>query len=156
MEIAEAIRRAQESADVKKLKDYFLASCFACVKKTDEIINDWTLLYYDPKTEKAVDCFVNDKYVTVSKETRPVSKINEPILGDLKITIERALEIAQNRFAKSTINILITLHQKSALTWTINMIGADLSVITYDIDAKNGKVTGEESTSLIRKLDKDK
>ena len=155
MEITEAINRAQTSKDVKKLKDYFLASCFACVKKPDEIINDWTLLYYDPKTKKAIDCFVNEKFVTVSKETRPVSEITEPILGDLKIPIERALETAQNKFGKTTINILITLHQKTSLVWTINMIGADLSVITYDIDAKSGKITGEESTSLIRKLGDD-
>jgi hypothetical protein len=154
MEIKDAIKRAENSNDVKNLHGYFLGSCFACVKTSDEEIKDWTLLYYDPKTDRAIDCFVNEKFVTVSKETRPVSRISKPDFSGLDVTIQHALETAQNKFAKSTINILITLHRKDTLVWTINMIGKDLAVITYDIDAKTGKIVYEESTSLIRKLDK--
>ena len=154
MEIKTAIEKAQQNDDVKQLHDYFPGSCFACIKKAGEEVKDWTLLYYDPKTDKAIDVFVNEKFVTVSKETRLVNKIKKPDFSDLKITIGHALEIAQNNFTRSTINILITLHKKDELVWTINMIGVDLSVISYDIDAKTGKIVHEESASLIRKLDK--
>lgn len=154
MEVSEAIEKASNHSDIKALHGYFLGSCFAVAKKSDDKIEDWTLMYYDSKTGKAVDCFVNKKFVTASKETRSVSPVEKMELSGLKITIERALEIAQNKFARGTINILITLHTKKALVWSISMIGVDLTVTTYDIDAKSGKILEEESTSLIRKLDK--
>lgn len=152
VDVSEAMEKASNSSDVKKLKSYFLCSCFACIKKTDEKIDHWTLLYYDEKAKKVVDCFVNEKFVTIGDETPPIAEIEKPDFGDLQITAEEAIEKAGENYRKSTLNILITLHQKGSLVWTINFISGDFMATTVDVDAKNGKILKEEETSLVRRL----
>jgi len=152
MQLKIAADRAASEEKIKKLRGYFLGSCFACIKNKSDIVTEWTLLYYNASTGKAIDCFVNDKFVTVSDETRTVNPVKEMDVGDVHIGIEKAIDIADGKFSKSTINILITLHFRERLVWTINMISADLNAITYDIDAASGKILREETTSLAHKL----
>lgn len=152
MDVRQAIEKASNSSDVRKLKSYFLCSCFACIKKMDEKIDHWTLLYYDEKARKVVDCFVNDKFVTVGDETLPIAEIEKPNFDDLQITAEEAIGKASENYRKSTLNVLITLHHKGSLVWTINFISSDFVATTVDVDAKAGKVLREEETSLVRRL----
>ncbi len=151
MEVKEAIERAKNSKDVKKLKNYFICSCFACINDSKKEITEWTLLFYNPEKKVVLDCFVNDKFVTLGEETPPMSEIKKPSLDGLKVTAEDALGTVLKNFKKSTINVLITLH-KNPLVWTINMITKDMMATTFDVDASTGKVLREEETSLIRKL----
>ncbi len=152
MDVQQAIDRAKNNDDVRKLKDYFLCSCFACIKQADEKINQWTLLYFNPGSNKVVDCFVNDKFVTVGDETPPLGEIEKPDFSQIKIPIEDAIDTAARDYRKSLINVLITLHQKGTLVWTINFISPDMMAKTVDVDAKTGKVLREEETSLVRRL----
>ncbi|HLC67274.1 MAG TPA: hypothetical protein VJI12_00145 [archaeon] len=152
MQLKIAADKAAKEEKIRTLRGYFLGSCFACIKNKNDIITEWTFLYYNTSTGKAVDCFVNDKFVTVSDETRAVNPVKEMNIDDLHIGIEKAIDIADKKFSKNTINILITLHKREHLMWTINMISADMNAITYDIDAGSGKILREETTSLARKL----
>ena len=152
MQVTEAIRKAQDNEDVKKLHGYFLCSCFACIKSRDDKINEWTLLFYNPEKNVVLDCFVNDKFVTIGDETPPMSGVEKPDFSEARITVEEAMESVSKKFSKTTINILITLHRKGSLIWTINMITSDMMATTFDIDAKTGKILREDTTSLIRKL----
>lgn len=151
MEVTEAIRMAGASKDVKRLKNYFLCSCFACIKHAKEDITSWTLLYYNPTTKKVLDCFVNDKFVTIGEETPPLGEVEKADFSRVKISAEEAIDMAAKNFSKSTINVLITLHKKR-LVWTINFISGDMMATTFDIDADTGKITREDTTSLIRRL----
>ncbi len=151
MQVTEAIKKAENNEDVKKLHGYFLCSCFACIKSKDEKIKEWTLLFYNPEKNVVLDCFVNDKFVTIGEETPPMSNVERPDFSETKVTVDEAMESVKKKFSKTTINILITLHMKGALVWTINMITSDIMATTFDIDAKTGKITREETTSLISK-----
>ena len=151
MDVSEAIEKASNSSDVKNLKSYFLCSCFACIKKMDEKIDHWTLLYYDEKAKKVVDCFVNSEFVTIGDETPPIAEIERPNFDDLQINAEDAIEIAARNYRKSPLNILLTLHQ-NPLKWTVNFISGDFIATTVDVDAKSGKILRKEETSLVRRL----
>lgn len=148
MEVRQAIEKAGETA--KGLKGYFLCSCFANIKPGEQI-HQWTLLYFNPVENKVLDCFVNDKFVTIGDETPPLAEIEKPNFEQLKIPVEDALETAKKDFRKNAINILITLHQ-NPLKWTINLISSDMMATTVDVDANTGKITRREETSLIRRL----
>ena len=152
MRVNDAIERTEKNEDVKKLRGYFLCSCFACVKDKNDKISEWTLLFYNPDKNAVLDCFVNDKFVTIGDETPPISEIEKPDFKEVKTSIETAMETINKKFSKTTINVLITLHKKGSMVWTINMITADMNATTFDVDAKTGKITREETTSLIRKL----
>ena len=152
MDVSYAIERANANEEIKKLSGYFLCSCFACIKQSKEEIKQWTLLYYNPDSRKVLDCFVNDKFVTLGDETPPLAEIEKPDFEELKVTVEDALEKAAKDYRKSTLNVLITLHQKQRLVWTINLISGDMMATTVDVDAKTGEITRREETSLIRRL----
>ena len=154
MDVSYAIEKANASELVNKLQKsgYFLCSCFACIKQSRDGINQWTLLYFNPEENKVLDCFVNDKFVTMGDETPPIAEIEKPDFTGLKVPVQDAISTAMKDYRKSTLNILITLHQKGRLTWTINLIASDMVATTVDIDAKTGEVTRQEETSLIRRL----
>ncbi|MFA4819345.1 MAG: PepSY domain-containing protein [Candidatus Aenigmatarchaeota archaeon] len=152
MELKEAIDRAESDEGVKKLTKYFMCSCFVCIKDIKDKIDEWTLLFYNPEKELVIDCFVNDKFVTLGEETPPLKEVKKPDFTEAHVTIKEALETVEKKFDKKTINVLITLHQKDTLVWTINMITPDMNATTFDIDAKTGNIVHEETTSLIRRL----
>ncbi|MEK6888007.1 MAG: PepSY domain-containing protein [Candidatus Aenigmatarchaeota archaeon] len=152
MDPQDAIEKARNNEDVKRLTDYFMCSCFACIKDIKDEINEWTLFFYNEKKKLVIDCFVNDKFVTLGEETPPLSTVEKPDFSERQVTIKEALEIVGKKFTQKTINVLITLHQKGTLVWTINMITPGMMAVTFDIDAKTGKIIKEEETSLIRRL----
>ncbi|HIG97653.1 MAG TPA: PepSY domain-containing protein [Candidatus Aenigmarchaeota archaeon] len=152
MELEQAIERARNNEDVKKLTDYFLCSCHACITDIKKDIAEWTLFFYNPKKKLMIDCFVNDKFVTVGEETPPISAIEKPDFNELKINVNDALQTARKNFKKNTASIIITLHQKDNFLWTISIIAPDMTATIFDIDAKTGEIIKEKETSLIRKM----
>lgn len=150
MEAMDAIKNAEGS--IQEFKDYFLCSCFACIKNAGDEIKEWTLLLFNDKTNMVLDIFVNDKFVTIGEETPPIADIERPDMRSARLTAEQALGIASGKFKGGTINVLLTLHQKSSLVWTINMITPAMTATTFEIDAQTGEIIREETTSLIRKL----
>lgn len=156
MKFEDAVKRASANESVQKLKSFFLGSGFASL--TDETdVKEWTLLFYNPAKKTVVDCFVNDRFVTVGEETPAVSEIEELDTKPVKADVREALKTAKEKFGKKTINILISLHKKEIesrlyTVWTIGMIAPDISVTSFDIDAESGLVLKEETTSLIRRV----
>ena len=151
MQLEEALRRAMSDIKVMSLDDYFLASCFS-ITEEGKPITEWTLLFYNPKTKKTRDCFVNDKFVTLDDETEAQKEMTELGKELPKIHVEEAIKIAQKKYAKKTINILISLHTIEKLAWAITMIGADITATTFEIDAKTGHILKEDTTSLMKRL----
>lgn len=156
MKIEEAVKKAGANEHVQKLNGYFLGSCFASL--TDEKkVKEWTLLYYSPQTNKVVDCFVNEKFVTVGEETPAIGEMKELDVGEVKIDINRTLALLGEKFKKKTINTLISLHMKdfsgkSMTVWTVGFVTQDISVTSFDVDASTGKILKEETTRLIKRL----
>ena len=151
MEFQEAITKAMGNSKVTTLKDYFLASIFS-ITEEGKGITEWTLLFYNKQTHKIVDCFVNDKFVTLDQEMPAQKEMERLEAPENAIEVEKAIEIAKKNYSKKTINILISLHMAPHLMWTITMIGSDISATKFDIDAKSGKIVKEETTSLMKKI----
>jgi hypothetical protein len=156
MNLDDAVRRANANDQVQRLKDFFLGSIFASLTEFTDV-NEWTLLYYSPRTKTVVDCFVNEKFVTVGEETPAINEMQELAMGEVNTTVDSALAIVKKQFKKKPINILISLHtkvieKKSYTVWTIGLVTQDISVTSFDIDASNGAVLKEETTRLIRQL----
>ena len=151
MEAKDAIEKASADIQIKELQGYFLCSCFACLKTLKEDVKEWTLLYFNPATNKVLDCFVND-VVTIGEETPPIKEVKKPDFNEVSIGVGEALDEVSKSFNKPTINVLITLHWKESMVWSITTIGMDFNATTFDIDAKTGKIIHEETTSLIRRV----
>jgi len=151
MNVLDAIERAKENESIRSLKDFFLGSAFTCIKNNEEISN-WTVLFYNPKTKKVLDCFVSDKFVTPGEETPAMDEIKELGTEGIKIPVEKALETAKEGTKKSIVNIMISLHKKDAVLWSIGIVFADMFALSVDIDAETGNILKKEETSLIRRL----
>ncbi len=157
MNLLEAVDKAEQNENIKKLKGYFLGSIFASINSGAKGVAEWTLLYYNPGTKSVVDCFVSEKFVTVGEYTPAIKEIERIDVDYAEIDIDDALQIAGNAFKKPSINTLVSLHKKefagkSTLVWTMAFITADMSATSFDVNAANGKILNEETTSLIRKM----
>jgi hypothetical protein len=151
MELQEAVKRAMKDVKVTSLKNYFLASVFS-ITEEHKGIKEWTLLFYNPSENKVRDCFVNEKFVTLGEEQAAQKSLAEVDAKKVKVKVEKALELAKAKYNKKTINILVSLHKKESLLWTITMIGADITATSYDIDAATGKLIHEDTVSLMKRI----
>ena len=156
MKIEEAIYKSSHNENVQRLKGYFLCSGFTTLTETKKDITEWTLLFYSQKSKTVIDCFVNEKFVTVGESTPAMKDMEEVDAKKLCVDIDDALESVEKKFAGKSINTLISLHmkefgKKQKLVWTIAMITQGLSATSYDVDAVTGEILGEETTSLIRR-----
>jgi hypothetical protein len=154
MNVLDAIEKAENNENIKTLKDFVLGSAFACVKDKEEI-TQWTILFYNPRTKKVIDCFVNEKFVTPGEETPALyetDELKEEDINKMKITVEKALEIAKEGVTKSIVNIMISLHKRDSILWSISIVATDMTALTIDINAETGDTIKKEETKLIRQL----
>ncbi|MEM7819663.1 MAG: PepSY domain-containing protein [Candidatus Aenigmatarchaeota archaeon] len=151
MNIIDAVRYAENNEDVKKLYDFFLGSAFTCITE-DENITEWTLIFYNPKTNRTIDCCVNDNFITLGEETQALSKFEKLNVLDIKISVEDAIDRAKSDVKKGIVNILITLHKKEIPIWRIGVVTNDIAITSFDINAINGEIIKKEETSLIREV----
>ena len=147
MEFEEALRKA--SGFMKKYKGYFLCSVFSSIKnvkgKPSDCAGEWILHFSDKR--KSLDCHVADDAVRVDD----AQSLGEPIELDVRsvsISLDKAIE-STGVILKKAVTILVSLHN-SPPVWTINFIKADMTVTTFDVDAETGKITREDTTSLLR------
>jgi uncharacterized membrane protein YkoI len=146
MDIMNAIARAQKSEEFPKLKDFFLASAFAITDSNE--IKNWTFLFYNKKRNVTIDCFVNDKFVTLDPEAAAISDYKEMKIGKI-IDVNKAVEMAKGKIKNKIVNVLITLVMKEKLIWKISVITADIMATSFEIDAYTGEILKEDSTSLL-------
>lgn len=144
MEFEEALRKAASFMKEAVGKGYFLSSLFSSIKGGE--ISEW-VLHFSGK-DKAVDCYVTADSVTV-EESQSLGESQELDTGKAKVSAGKALEAAR-RSNKDAITILLSLHG-SPPVWTINFISAAMNATTVDVDAETGKITREETTSILRR-----
>ena len=151
MELQEAVERAMKDPKVTSLRDYFIASVFSITDENKDI-KSLTFLFYNPEGKKVRDCIVDGSSVDLGEEQQAQKEMSPISVEAAKISIGEALGIARKHYSKKIINILVTLHMKEKLLWTITMIGADITATSYDIDAVDGQLLHEETTSLMKRL----
>lgn len=156
MNLLEAMQKVEQNENVRKLRGYYLGSVFSSIIEKQEI-TEWTFLYYNPTSKMVVDCFVAENLVTVGEETPAIKDMQELDLKKVKTGIEEAMETVKKKFNKSSLNTLISLHNKqfdkeTKTVWTIAFVTPEMSAISYDIDAGNGQVLNETTTNLLRRM----
>lgn len=144
MEFEEALHKASAFMKEAGSKGYFLSSIFSSIKGGG--ISEW-VLHFSGKG-KAMDCYVKGDSVTV-EESQSLGEAQELDTGKVKVSAGKALEAAR-RSNKDAITILLSLHG-SPPVWTINFISAAMNATTVDVNAKTGKITREETTSILRR-----
>ena len=146
--IFKTIERFRNSENFKTLeKDYFLVSLFSSFGEGDSI-EEWTLLFYNPKTKKILDFHVGDEIIR-DNETNAIKEYKELPIDDVQIDSEKVLK--NMKFEKKPSSVLMTLHMKDVPCWTINMIYPTMKVKTYVINAINSELIEEKDTSLLQK-----
>jgi hypothetical protein len=153
MKLSEALGRARSNSDVQILEKsgYFLGSIFSMTDSSQEI-SEWTFLYFNPQTNKIRDLAISEKESKLDEEREPRSPVSLLNPNALKISVNDAIGIGLAKLAKSSAKILVTLHQKDCLMWTLTFVSSDLQATTFDIDAQTGEILREETTSLIRTM----
>ena len=147
MEFEEALRKA--SGFMEKYKGYFLCSVFSSIKnvngKPSDCTGEWILHFSDKR--KSLDCHITDDTIRVDD----AQSLGEPVELDVSsVSISPDKAIGSTGFVlKKAVTILVSLHS-SPPVWTINFIKAGMTVTTFDVDAETGKITREETTSILR------
>lgn len=145
MKVAEAIKKAKNNKDVKQLESdgYYLGSCF-----TMNNGENWTLHFFNPDQEKIANVNVDEK-ITIGKQddmAKPMHKLEK----EPKITLNKALEKAKENCNLEINKTVCILHKKEKLEWSITFFSEGLSVHSFSISAKNGKIEKENKDSLLQ------
>ncbi|MBI2076113.1 MAG: PepSY domain-containing protein [Candidatus Aenigmarchaeota archaeon] len=143
MEFEEALHKAGSFIKEAKAKGYFLCSVFS--SSTTSVFDEW-ILHFAGK-DSALDCYIRGDAIHVD-ETRSIGEPVELNLTKVKVSISEALDSVGK--PKSAVSTLVSLH-RSPPVWTINFIKADMTVTTFDVNAETGKITREETASILKR-----
>ncbi|MBI4019367.1 MAG: hypothetical protein HY364_03870 [Candidatus Aenigmarchaeota archaeon] len=151
MLFSKAVKIAGESEKTKRLENYFLGSLFASVH---ESIGEWTLHFYNPKTHTTVNCTVHENgTVEVEAETPALSKLEKLDIATVKISPEKAVQIAVADYSMPPVQTLLTLAMKAGVpVWTVSIISSALSVNSYDVSAEEGVLKEKRIATIMQRF----
>ena len=135
-----------------KNKDSYLSSVFFL--KDNERSSGLQFDYYLPK-KKRMTTFIVDNNIKVTKDQKIFTtsdKIDEIDLKDIKFSFDNVVKLVMpkyrdKRFVKE---IIIVQSLNSKLLWNVSLVTSDFNLINIKIDAVNGKIIEETSSSLLQ------
>ncbi len=135
-----------------KHKDAYLCSVF--LLKDEQKSSDWEFDYYLPKINK-MSTFIVGKDINYSKDQKIFSKsekIDAIDLKDVKFSFDDVVKmvIPNYKNKKFVKEIIIVQNLDSKLLWNISLVTTDFNLINIKIDAINGKIIEENSSSLLQ------
>jgi len=158
-EIASVFNRLNESKELKdfreKYPEAYLASFSLVGEKPDSA--EWQINYYNPESNKMTSFTMGSVIsVTPEQEILKAGEINKLEISEVKISFERSMAAAKEKFLENNTepvqNNIIILQNSEKLKWHITFVTSSLKVVSYDIDAINGKILEEKSGSLVKKI----
>jgi len=157
MKIAEAVKLAEKSDDVKKLsKDgYYLNSAMAFLESGDKDASIWDLVYYEPTANKSAQIVVENGEIFLKEIGTPVKPTKETLtLSEVKTSSEKMLTKAGIEFQKykqPLSQIILTIQKEGDKTvWKVNYITKMLYLVSIALDAKTGDLLSSEMHSLSK------
>ena len=135
-----------------KYKDAYLCSVF--LLKDIEVSSGWQFDYYLPKKNRMTTFLVdkNIKFTDNQKIFSTSGKIDEIKLDDIKFSFDKVVKLVkptyQNKNFTKEIIIIQSLDLK--LLWNVSLVTNDFNLINIKVDAKNGKILEETSSSLLQ------
>ncbi|MEK6835222.1 MAG: hypothetical protein AABX61_03095 [Nanoarchaeota archaeon] len=137
---------------INKNKDSYLCSVF--LLKDQEKSSGWQFDYYLPKKKRMATFVVADE-INVSKNQKIFTKstsIDQINLKDVKFSFDNVVKLVMpkykgKRFVKE---IIIIQSLDSKLLWNVSLVTTDFNLINLKIDAVDGKILEETSSSLLQ------
>ena len=135
-----------------KSKDAYLCSVF--LLKDEEKSSDWQFDYYLLEKNK-MTTFIVGKNIEVSKNQKIFSsskKIEEINLKDIKFPFDNVVKLVMPRYKDKRFvkEIIIVQSLDSRLLWNVSLVTTDFYLINIKVDAINGKIIEETSSSLLQ------
>lgn len=135
-----------------KSKDAYLCSVF--LLKDEEKSSDWQFDYYLLEKNK-MTTFIVGKNIEVSKNQKIFSsskKIEEISLKDIKFPFDNVVKLVMPRYKDKRFvkEIIIVQSLNSRLLWNVSLVTTDFYLINIKVDAINGKIIEETSSSLLQ------
>ena len=152
MEIPQAVTIAESDSDVKEhmANGYHLSSVMA-IPEHLTAIDQWTLVYYSPETQKVFSVEVKEDGVKKGEATAPLIQDEyhelqyEGALNSKDLLSKLLDVIAQER--ETPTRVIITLRD---LQWKVAVITQTLKMLRIDLDMTTGEVKNIDTTSLVK------
>ncbi|MBU0460450.1 MAG: hypothetical protein KJ771_06610 [Nanoarchaeota archaeon] len=138
----------------------FLAHLFCQLNPDLELISNWEVGYFNPKTEK-ITIFVVDETIQIKPEDEVFKKPNESLeklnLAMVKVSFEQALTTFKDEFSKlfPSANLgdgfIILQMIKQKVLWNFTFMDKRLKFLNLKINAQSGKVEEHQEVELIAK-----
>lgn len=135
-----------------KYKDSYLCSVF--LLKDQNLSSGWQFDYYLPK-KKRMTTFIVGKTIKSAKDQKIFSTsdmIDEINLDDVKFSFDKVVKLVMPRYKDKRFvkEIIIIQSLNSKLLWNISLVTSDFNLINVKVDAINGKIIEETSSSLLQ------
>jgi len=135
-----------------KYKDAYLCSVF--LLKDIEVSSGWQFDYYLPKKNRMTTFLVdkNIKFTDNQKIFSTSGKIDEIKLDDIKFSFDKVVKLVKPKYKNKnfTKEIIIIQSLDLKLLWNVSLVTNDFNLINIKVDAKNGKILEETSSSLLQ------
>jgi len=123
----------------KKHKDSYLCSCF----NARDGVNDafWNFDFYNKNDRITTFGVANEIIVNENQEIfkKDKEKIAEICLDDVKIKLDKAIELIEKPEGEKFNKIISILQFKDILMWNITMISESFNILNVKINAVNGE-----------------
>lgn len=135
-----------------KNKGAYLSSVF--LLKDADNSSGWQFDYYMP-SKKKMTTFTIDKNVKFTKDQKIFStseKIDEIDLNDVKFSFDDVVKLVKPKYKNKNFikEIIIIQSLNSKLLWNVSLVTSDFNLINVKIDAIDGKILEETSSSLLQ------
>ena len=135
-----------------KYKDSYLCSVF--ILKDEEKSSGWQFDYYLPKKNR-MTTFIVGKDIKMMKDQKIFSKsdkIDKINLENVKFSFDNVVKLVKPKYKDKNFvkEIIIIQSLDSKLLWNVSLVTTDLYLINIKVDAVNGKILEETSSSLLQ------
>jgi hypothetical protein len=128
--------------------------CNVFLLKDENKSSGWQFDYYLPKKNK-MTTFIVDKNIKISQNQKiflTSNKIDEIKLEDVKFSFDNVVKLVMPRYKDKRFvkEVIIVQSLNSKLLWNVSLVTTDFYLINIKVDATNGKIVEETSSSLLQ------
>ena len=148
----ELLKSSEFKSWIAKHKNAYLSSCVSIYNPQEKEI--WNFDFYIPKINK-ITTFTVGEEISLNEEQKIFEqshkKLKQVDLNKIKFDLEKVKKIVDKKFEKVKIlKTFIILQFLKELIWKVSLLGNDFKLNNIKIDAINGKVIEESSTSMLQ------
>ena len=155
------IKKVLDDTKVKDLleNNYFLASCFCMPKLSDKknvSVGNWTFHFYNSDIGKVVSVTTENDGIKCSEKedaVKPMKELSKHEYVDPSKTVLKLIKKVNPRIE----SIMLTFQNKKikgkiVTVWSVVFVLTTLNVLSFDVNAKTGKLLHSGKDSFIRRV----